>query len=77
MFNKETGKGCYENNNSDENRGGIENVKREFIFDFNNKSLKNVNDNNIEAEEVTLDNDIYAKFLMFLQFQEKMRKGNK
>ena len=77
MFNKETGKVIDENNNLDETRGGIENFKREFIFDFKNKSLKNVNHNNIEAEEVTLDNEIYAKFLMFLQFQEKMRKGNK
>ena len=77
IFNIETGKVCYDNNNKDENRVRIENVKREFIFDFNNKSLQNVNHNNIEAEEVTLDNEIYAKFLMFLQFQEKMRKGNK
>ena len=77
IFNIETGKVCYDNNNLDENRVRIENVKREFIFDFNNKSLQNVNHNNIEAEEVTLDNEIYAKFLMFLQFQEKMRKENK
>ena len=77
IFNIETGKVCYDNNNKDENRVRIENVKREFIFDFKNKSLQNVNHNNIEAEEVTLDNEIYAKFLMFLQFQEKMRKGNK
>ena len=77
IFNIETGKVCYDNNNLDENRGGTENIKREFIFEIKNKSLNNVNHNNIEAEEVTLDNEIYAKFLMFLQFQEKMRKGNK
>ena len=77
MFNKETGKVCYETNNLEKNQGGIENIKREFIFDLKNKSLKNVNHNFIEAEEETLDKEIYAKFLMFLQFQEKMRKGNK
>ena len=30
---------------------------------------------NINTKEETLDKEIYSKFLMFLQFQEKMRKG--
>ena len=31
---------------------------------------------NINTKEETLDKEIYSKFLMFLQFQEKMKKKN-
>ena len=31
---------------------------------------------NIDTREETLDKEIYSKFLMFLQFQEKMNKKN-
>ena len=46
-----------------------------FSNEFNN--FKNTeNDYFKEADEELIDKEIYNKFLMFLQFQEKMKKGN-
>ena len=48
--------------------------------DFSNESnnFKNTDNHNIsEASHEFIDKEIYTKFLMFLQFQEKMKKRNK
>ena len=53
------------------NQIGIENINKEFNYQFKNYSKIY---ENLEIKEETLDNEIYSKFLMFLQFQEKMKK---
>ncbi len=50
------------------------NVAKEFNYKFNNKLLKDKTRNLIELKDEPLDDEIYQKFLMFLQFQERMRK---
>tara|TARA_Y100000739_G_C20193979_1_gene277953 strand:- start:20 stop:406 length:387 start_codon:yes stop_codon:yes gene_type:complete len=77
MFNLETGKAfAVKNNNSEhsKNKLSLENVEGEF----NNKFKKNFfGDQKLYKKEVSeelLDKEIYAKFLMFLQFEEKMRE---
>ena len=56
-------------------------IKREYYYDkfsdeyrdnFNNTENQNIT----AASNVSIDNEIYTKFLMFLQFQEKMKKEN-
>ena len=49
----------------------IENINREFNYQVNNDYEIY---ENIDMREETLDREIYSKFLMFLQFQEKMKK---
>ena len=49
----------------------FKNVKKEFIYGYNNNLIK---DDNKSVSEVSLDKEIYAKFLIFLQFQERMKK---
>ena len=53
----------------------IKNYEKDFSNEFNN--FKN-NDNQHfkEASDEFIDKEIYEKFLMFLQFQEKMKKIN-
>ena len=36
--------------------------------------LDNINSYSKDIDEYTLDSEIYSKFLLFLQFQEKMKK---
>ena len=55
------------------NPENTENLNREFRYKFKNKLLNVENPNSKEDIEETLDNEIYNKFLMFLQFQEKMK----
>ena len=49
----------------------IENIKKEFNYKLSNNTK---NYENIASREETLDNEIYTKFVMFLQFQERMKK---
>ena len=51
----------------------IENINKEFNYQVKNNSKLY---ENMDAREETLDKEIYSKFLMFLQFQEKMKKKN-
>ena len=47
--------------------------------DFSNKFINFKNTENqhfIESNDEFIDKEIYEKFLMFLQFQEKMKKSN-
>ena len=55
------------------NQENIEVVNRGFRYKFKNKLLNVENSDNKEDIEEILDNEIYNKFLMFLQFQEKMK----
>ena len=50
------------------------NLNKEFNYKFNNKLLKEKNLNLKELKDPPFDNEIYEKFLMFLEFQEKMQK---
>ena len=72
LFNIKTGKAIY----NIEDRGNqirIENINKEFNYQVKNNPKKY---ENMDTREETLDKEIYSKFLMFLQFQEKMKKKN-
>ena len=50
-------------------------INQKFNYNFKNKLLK---DKNLQVKEVKnepFDDEIYAKFLIFLQFQERMKKS--
>ena len=49
-------------------------LNQEFNYNFKNKLLKKENLNFKDIKEEAFDNEIYSKFLMFLQFQERMKK---
>ncbi len=58
-----------------ENQILVKNDYKDFSNGFNNfKNNENQHFNNSSDEFI--DNEIYEKFLMFLQFQEKMKKRN-
>ena len=52
-------------------------VNKKFDNNFKNKVLKDKNLNFKEEREEPFDNEIYSKFIMFLKFQEKMKKIDK
>ncbi|MDC3171235.1 hypothetical protein OA860_02605 [Prochlorococcus sp. AH-716-E13] len=58
--------------------GGVFNQKNPSYFNKNKKiNIQNVNkDFSNEVNEDFIDKEIYTKFLMFLQFQEIMKKVN-
>ena len=61
------------------NENKIKNKKdvKDLSYEFNN-NIQNKEDQYIkEASDEFIDQEIYTKFLMFLQFQERMKKGNK
>ena len=78
MFDIKTGK-VLENENKD-----LENIKQVKIKNVDNNFSSNLKENLSKDENLVikewseehLDNDIYAKFLMFLQFQERMKQEN-
>ena len=56
---------------------GMLNIKNESVSREDNKiNLYNENLRLIESREEPLDMEIYSKFVMFLQFQEKMKSKN-
>ena len=57
--------------NNKENKG---NLNKEFSYNFKNNLLKDENLNTEEFKDEALDKEIYAKFIMFLQFQERIKK---
>ena len=79
LFNTKTGKAynLKDNNN-------LENVKRiklkndcnDLSNEFNNKYINIKNQNIIEASKDLIDKEIYDKFLMFLQFQDRIKSIN-
>ena len=54
----------------------IENINREFEYNFKNKLLNDKKLHLKEARQENFDEEIYAKFLIFLKFQERMKKRN-
>ena len=53
----------------------MKNDDKDFTNGFNNfKNTENQHFN--ESSDEFIDKEIYEKFLMFLQFQEKMKKRN-
>ena len=51
------------------------NEDKNFSNKFNN--VKNTDNQNVEeSRDYFIDKEIYSKFLMFLQFQEKMKNSN-
>ena len=52
----------------------IESVNKEFKYNFKNKLLSKENQIFKEVKEEPFDDEIYSKFLIFLQFQERMKK---
>ena len=57
------------------NNLGIKNDKY-FSNEFNNEFINIKNKHITDTSENLFDKDIYEKFLMFLQFQEEMKKRN-
>ena len=76
LFNSITGEVCNENSN----KGNLlynkdtEIVKNKVEFNFAKKIFNDENPNFKEIETEQLDDEIYDKFLMFLQFQERMKR---
>ena len=78
IFNIKTGKVLdFETNIhlNNENRINIKHEDKDFSNELNNlKTDENLNTR--ESSYEFIDNEIYSKFLMFIQFQERMKKGN-
>ena len=78
IFNINNGKVLnYESrdNLDNENQILMKNINKDFSNGFNN--FKNTENQHFkEASDEFIDKEIYEKFLMFLQFQEKMKKRN-
>ena len=49
-------------------------VKKKSPYDFKRNFLDKADLNSKDIEEEALDREIYSKFLLFLEFQEKMKK---
>ena len=78
IFNIKNGKFLkydYKIDLNNQNRQIIKNDEKDQSNEFNN--FKNTENQQIkEASDEFIDKEIYAKFLMFLQFEEKMKKNN-
>ena len=77
LFNLQTGKVVFDINNNQfdsENKFSLNNVKDGFNNSFKNNYLIDQNLYTKEVKEELLDKEIYAKFLLFLQFEERMRE---
>ncbi len=61
-----------DSNNTYQNKLGS--IKNEFSYHFKNNLLHNENGKIKEVDDESLDDEIYTKFLMFLRFQERMKK---
>ena len=75
IFNIENGKGFdYKNDINFENVNPIKikNDDKDISNELNNSENRDVK----EPRHKFIDKEIYEKFLMFLQFQEKMKKRN-
>ena len=78
VFNIKNGKIFYNKgklNFDYENQILMKNDDKDFSKGFNNYK-SNENQHFKKASDEFIDKDIYEKFLMFLQFQEKMKKRN-
>ena len=71
LFNIKTGK-VFSKMYDKDNQTGIENIDKEFNYQIKNSPKIY---ENMDAREEIIDKEIYSKFLMFLQFQEIMKKN--
>ena len=62
------------NSEYDKSRDKIRTINREFNHNFKNNLLREQDINFKEVEDEPFDNEIYSKFLLFLKFQERMKK---
>ena len=78
LFNLKKEDDSTENNNKNADKKSETKriIKQEFIYNFENKFVKGENPNFKEVKEEPFDNEIYTKFLMFLQFQERMKESD-
>ena len=80
LFNIKKGNNIEEKSQYKSDKLNLENKRfnnQEFNYNFKEKKIfNNENLNFNEVKEETLDNEIYSKFLLFLQFQEKMKLDN-
>ena len=77
LFNIKKDEISYQNiekNEFDKSSDKRRTINREFNHNFRNNLIKDQNINFKEVKEEPFDNEIYSKFLMFLQFQERMKK---
>ena len=77
LFNIKKDEISYQNiekNDFDKSSDKRRTINREFNHNFRNNLIKDQNINFKEVKEEPFDNEIYSKFLMFLQFQERMKK---
>ena len=77
LFNKVSGDVLVQNSNEEKNIRNplkIESVNKEFEYNFKNKLQSEDNQIFKEVKEEPFDDEIYSKFLIFLQFQERMKK---
>ena len=77
FFNMKTGKAFNESYSSilDYNYPSAkDSFNKKSPYDFNRNFLDNADLNSKDIEEEVLDREIYSKFLLFLEFQEKMKK---
>ena len=77
MFDMRTGEISIDNNRKDYmNRSIIENANEKVKYDFNNYPLNNGYPIPGKGKTELLDKEIYDKFIMFLQFEENMKRLN-
>ena len=76
LFNINNGEVIQEKNYSDINKNSNRevNANNEYKFNFKNKLLNETNSHINEVKGSSLDAEIYDKFLMFLQFEERMKQ---
>ena len=77
LFNMMTGKAFNESYTSifDYNYPSLkDSFNKKSPYDFKRNFLDNADLNIKDIEEEALDKEIYSKFLLFLEFQEKMKK---
>ena len=71
---KDDSKAFVNNKNQIEKKEIKSIINQRFNNTFKNEFLKDEKINLKEVKEEPFDNEIYSKFLMFLQFQERMKK---
>tara|TARA_Y100000739_G_C20254273_1_gene304773 strand:- start:160 stop:537 length:378 start_codon:yes stop_codon:yes gene_type:complete len=77
IYNIKTGKVLNDNqmiNSNIKNQIQVKNLDKDTSYQFNNFKITE-NQYVKEASEEFIDMEIYTKFLMFLQFQEKIKKS--
>ena len=70
----------YRNKNNDDISKNFKELeydsKKYFYANFKNRVINENNLNIKVSKQEPFDNEIFAKFIMFLQFQERMKKSN-